>query len=296
MRVLVTGGAGFIGSHVVDALITSGHDPVVLDDLSSGQRGNLRRHITFINGDIGDPSIVDVIADLRPVAVIHTAAHVSVPGSMADPGHDRSVNLLGTEHVITGARRASAERLVYLSSGGGIYGETDEPATESSVPKPTSFYGVHKYAAERYVEMSGIGFAIARLANVYGPRQQSDLEGGVVAIFAERLATGQPITIYGTGEQRRDLVHVADVTEAILLMLDVTTSGIWNVGTGRTTNINALLALMEDAIAPATEVRYETARVGDVFDSSMSVEKIEKELGWRPKTRLAKGVRTLSHQ
>jgi len=293
MRILVTGGAGFIGSHIVDALRDRGDELIVLDDFSSGRRGNVAPSVELIDADIALSRTIDVIANVKVDAVVHAAAQASVPRSMADPKRDRAVNLLGTEHIISGAKRADAHRVVFLSTGGGIYGNTGEPATEKSLPRPKAFYSVHKYAAERYLELSGMGYAIARLANVYGLRQQSNLEGGVVAIFAEGLATRQPITIYGTGEQRRDFVHVQDVVGALLRMLDSGTNGMWNVGSGQATTINALLATMEDAIAPASAVRYEAARIGDVFSSCLSVEKIEKELGWRPEISLADGVAML---
>ena len=293
MRVLVTGGAGFIGSHIVDAVLALGGQPIVLDDFSSGRAGNVAEGVATVNVDVSSSGTAEAIADLRPDVVIHAAAQASVPRSMADPERDRAVNLLGTEHVLKGARDGNATRFIFLSTGGGIYGETETPATEQTLPRPKSFYSVHKYAAERYVELSGMGYAIARLANVYGPRQQSDLEGGVVAVFAERLVNREPITIFGSGEQRRDLVHVQDVAEAIVLMLDNHNSDVWNVGTGHTTTINALLALMETAIAPAIDVRREDTRAGDVFGSCLSPRKIEHELGWRPRTSLLDGVRSM---
>lgn len=293
MRVVVTGGAGFIGSHIVDALAARNDEPIVLDDLSSGRAANISVGVDFITCDIALFETADRIADLRPDVVIHAAAQASVPRSMADPERDRAVNLLGTAHVIEGARRGGAGRVVFLSTGGGIYGETAEPATEETLPRPKAYYSVHKYAAERYLELSGLGYGIARLANVYGPRQQSDLEGGVVAIFAERLARGEPITIYGSGEQSRDLVHVRDVAEAILLTVDSDQNSMWNVGTGEATTINALVSLMETAIAQAAEVRHEDARIGDVFGSCLSPVKLRRELGWRPQIALADGVRML---
>jgi len=294
MRVLVTGGAGFIGSHIVDALRERGDEAVVLDNFASGVAENLAPGIETVRVDIAAPVTAEVIARAKPEAIIHAAAQASVPRSMADPARDRAINLLGTAHVIEGARLAGGCRVVFLSTGGGIYGETAVPATEESLPKPKSFYSLHKYAAETYLTLSGLPFAIARLANVYGPRQQSHLEGGVVAIFAERLASGASITIFGSGEQERDLVHVRDVSAAVLAMLDADTDGLWNVGTGTATTVNALLALMAGIIGPAGEVRREAARAGDVFRSCLSAEKIAAELGWRPGISLAEGIASLS--
>lgn len=291
--VLVTGGAGFIGSHVVDQLLAGGASPVVLDDFSGGDLANIPEGVPVIRADIAAAESVDRIAEARPDAIVHAAAQVSVPRSMAEPDRDRAINLIGTEHVIAGARRAGDCRVVFLSTGGGIYGETIEPASEESLPRPKAYYSVHKYAAERYLELSGLPYAIARLANVYGPRQRTDLEGGVVAILAERLASGSPITIYGTGEQRRDFVHVADVTSALATMLRSGQNGMWNVGTGEATTINELLAAAERVYGPAVSVERLPARAGDVFSSCLAVEKIARELGWGPVLGLEDGLRTL---
>jgi UDP-glucose 4-epimerase len=290
-RILVTGGAGFIGSHLVEALMTRGDEPVVLDNFSTGDIANLPSGLEIVTADIASPEVVDQIVAARPTAVIHAAAQVSVPRSMEDPERDRAVNLLGTAHVIEGARRVSRCRLVFLSTGGGIYGETVTPATEESLPRPKSFYSVHKYAAERYVELSGLPYAIARLANVYGPRQRTDLEGGVVAIFAERLAQGEPLTIFGSGCQRRDFVHVSDVVTAVLAMLDADVDRIWNVGTEVATTLNELLTISERVIGPSVEVRREQPRAGDVFNSCLAIGRISTELGWAPRIPLIDGIK-----
>ena len=293
-RVLVTGGAGFIGSHVVDRLRGAGLTALVLDDFSGGERANLPPNVEVVDADIADPRCVDAIVELRPDAIVHAAAQVSVARSMADPDRDRAVNLIGTAHVIRAAQQAGRRRVVFLSTGGGIYGETIEPATETTLPRPKAFYSVHKYAAERYLELSGVPYAIARLANVYGPRQRSDLEGGVVAIFAERLAAGLPITIFGSGEQRRDFVHVHDVVAALMPMLTVPVDGVWNVGTGRATTVNELLTAAESVFGPATEVRRLPARAGDIFSSCLAITKVSGEFGWAPRVSLAAGLGTLA--
>jgi UDP-glucose 4-epimerase len=287
--ILVTGGAGFIGSHVVDALLAAGEAPVVLDDFSTGDRTNLPGDVEVIEADIADPGVVARISTLNLRAVVHAAAQVSVAASMEDPALDLAVNVGGTANVLAGARAAGAERFVFLSSGGGIYGETDG-ADENTLPRPKSYYGAHKYLAERYVELDGISYAIARLANVYGPRQRTDLEGGVVAIFAQRLRKGLPVTINGTGEQSRDFVHVGDVVDALLVMADSRIEGTWNVGTSRAISVLELLRALEAAIRPAVEVRHGPARHGDVRSSRLSIEAIERDLGWRPGYDLARGV------
>lgn len=289
MRVLVTGGGGFIGSHLVDALLARGDEPVVLDDWSGGSRDNLPPGVETLDMDVADPRTVSAIAALRPDGIIHGAAQVSVPRSMADPDRDRAVNVVGTAHVLAGAREAGSPRVVFLSTGGGIYGESDG-ADEMTLPQPKSYYSAHKYLAERYLEYSGLPYAIARLANVYGPRQRSDLEGGVVAIFTERLSAGQPITIYGSGEQYRDFVYVADVVDAVLTMLDSSVDGIWNVATGEATTVNALLAALQERLGSASAIVHEQPRPGDVFASRLSIDRIKADLGWSPRYDLAAGL------
>jgi UDP-glucose 4-epimerase len=287
--ILVTGGAGFIGSHVVDALIRSGEKLIVLDNLITGDRTNLHRDAKLIEVDVADPKVVDVIADLRPDAIIHAAAQVSVATSMQDPGLDLAANVQGTANVIAGAKIVGCDRFVFVSTGGGIYGESDG-ADETTLPRPKSYYGAHKYLGERYVEFSGCSYAIARLANVYGARQRSNLEGGVVAIFTERLNSEQPILINGTGEQRRDLVYVGDVVNALLTMVQSDRNGLWNVATGRSTSILDLLRALESQIKPAVEVRHGPSRPGDVNDSRLSIGLIEEDLGWRPEYDLTMGI------
>ncbi|MFS8532945.1 NAD-dependent epimerase/dehydratase family protein [Sphaerobacter thermophilus] len=289
MRVLVTGGGGFIGSHLVDALLARGDEPVVLDDWSGGSRDNLPPGVETLDMDVADPRTVSAIAALRPDGIIHGAAQVSVPRSMADPDRDRAVNVVGTAHVLAGAREAGSPRVVFLSTGGGIYGESDG-ADEMTLPQPKSYYSAHKYLAERYLEYSGLPYAIARLANVYGPRQRSDLEGGVVAIFTERLSAGQPITIYGSGEQYRDFVYVADVVDAVLTMLDSSVDGMWNVATGEATTVNALLAALQERLGSTSAIVHEPPRPGDVFASRLSIDRIKADLGWSPRYDLAAGL------
>ncbi len=187
-KVLVTGGAGFIGSHIVDALLMAGHEVTVIDDLSSGSLDQIPASVTFIQCDVADRLVSDHIRVAQPDLVIHAAAQVSVNASVEDSERDRRVNLAGTENVLRGAREAGARRFVFISSGGAVYGEA-EGSTEADVPNPANPYGIHKLAAEGYVRSSGLQYAIARFANVYGPRQRSDLEGGVVSIFIERLTT-----------------------------------------------------------------------------------------------------------
>jgi UDP-glucose 4-epimerase len=294
MRVLVTGGAGFIGSHLVDALVRRGDQVTILDDLSSGNLANLAGipagTVRVVGADVADPGTVRLVAELEPQLVFHLAAQVSVVQSMSDPDRDRDVNVAGTRHVLSGAARARSARVVFVSSGGAIYGEATR-ADEDAPVAPASYYGVHKFTAERYVALDDLSYGIARLANVYGARQRRDLEGGVVAIFLERLRSGQPVTIYGSGDQRRDFVHVDDVVRALLAMGDSRVDGIWNVGTGSETSVNELLRALVRELGGEAEVAHLPPREGEVFSSSLSSARIAADLDWRPALTLAEGLR-----
>lgn len=291
-RVLVTGGAGFIGSHLADAQVAAGAETTVIDDLSGGDRANVPAGARFIEADVADEAVIALVAELGPDLVIHAAAQVSVPTSMADPGRDRAVNLIGTANVLEGARRCGARRFVFVSSGGAIYGEATL-ATEDALPVPASYYGIHKLAAEGYVRVSGLPYGIVRYANVYGPRQRAEVDGGVVAIFCERLRSGRRVTLSGTGEQTRDLIHVDDVVRGTLAVAGAPTSGTWNIATGRSTSILELLELLQTLIGRATSFEQLPDRPGDVFASSLAIDKAATELGWRPRLELRDGLQAL---
>jgi UDP-glucose 4-epimerase len=290
VRALVTGGAGFIGSHLVDALLRRGDEVSVIDDLSSGDRANLPARVDLVEADVANPATIERVALLRPDIVFHLAAQVSVARSMGDPDRDRDINVAGTRHVLAGAAGAGSARVVFVSSGGAIYGEAACASEEASIA-PASYYGIHKFTAERYVALGGLPYAIARLANVFGPRQRGDLEGGVVAVFSERLRARQPVTIYGSGDQRRDFIHVNDVIAALLVMGETCRNGLWNVGTGEETTVSELLHELEGVLGAAVEVRHLPARPGDIFASSLSFGRIRTELGWRPRLSLLDGLR-----
>lgn len=289
---LVTGGAGFIGSHVTTALLAGGTRTTVLDDLSGGTRSRVPAGADLVIADIADPGTVGRVAAVGAELVIHAAAQVSVPVSVADPGRDRAVNVTGTAQVLAGAIAGGCRRFVFLSSGGAVYGETDG-ADEETPPAPASPYGVHKLAAEELVRASGLGWGIVRLANVYGPGQRAGLEGGVVAVFADALLAGQAITIHGDGEQTRDLLHVADAVSGILAVAAADRDGTWNVATGRATTINALLRVLEDHGGGTVPVRHGPRRAGDVRSSVLSPDRILADLGWRPTWALEPGVATV---
>jgi UDP-glucose 4-epimerase len=290
LRVLITGGAGFIGSRVAAAALDGGADVTILDDFSTGDPAAVPVGASLVVADVREPAVVDEIARVRPARVIHAAAQVSVARSVEDPELDAAVNVRGTELVLEGSRRAGVERIVFLSSGGAVYGETDG-AGESDPVEPKSPYGRDKLAAEGAVRASGMSHAIARLANVYGPGQRADLEGGVVAILIEHLLAGDPIEIHGDGEQRRDFIHVDDASAAILALAGAPMRGIWNVGTARTWSIRELLAELEALIGPAVSIREVEPRVGDVRNSRLLIDRIRAEIGWQPRIDLPTGLR-----
>lgn len=291
-NVLVTGGAGFIGSHIVETLLHDGWRVTVVDDLSGGDRANLPTGVPLIVCDITDPALMDVFTATAFDAVIHCAAQTSVPVSVADPAFDRHVNLVGTENVLRCATATGGRRFVFFSSGGAVYGDTAARADETTLPAPLSPYGAHKLAAETYVALSGLSYAILRPANVYGPRQRAhgSTDGAVIAAFMDRIARGEPITINGDGDQVRDFVYVADVAAAVRSALSWNASGIWNVASGADTTINDLAWHVGQALGVTPTVAYGPARAGDVRISRLSNERIIRQGLWRPEYTLPQGL------
>ncbi len=292
MRALVTGGAGFIGSHVVDALLARGDEVHVVDNLSTGSRDNLAAGAEFHEFDIRDAAIETLGADLKPDVVLHLAAQADVGTSVERPVYDAEVNVIGTVRVLEAARAAGA-RVVFTSSGGAIYGECDEPATEEHARLPLSPYAISKLAGEEYIagwnRLHGTTHVVLRLANVYGPRQIPELEGGVVAIFLDRLAGGETCSIFGDGEQVRDFVHVSDVAAAFLCAAE-TGTGTYNVGTGVATSVLDLYRACASAAEADAEPNFAPARPGDLQRSVIDASRAQRDLGWRPGISLAEGL------
>jgi UDP-glucose 4-epimerase len=288
VRAVVTGGAGFIGSNLVDDLLARGDDVTVVDNLSSGKRRNVDPAAAFFEDDIRgelDFAGIDV--------VFHLAAQADVQTSVKRPDYDADVNVVGTVRVLEAAREAGAQ-VVFSSTGGAIYGECDEPAREDRALEPMSPYGIAKLAGEHYVagwsRIHGSSHIVLRFGNVYGPRQDSGLEGGVVAIFLERMARGEPTAIFGDGLQTRDFVYVGDVVDALLTAAG-REGGPYNVGTGRETTVLDLHLACASVAGSNNEPQLLDARLGDVRRSVLDVTLIERELGWRPQTQLADGLR-----
>jgi UDP-glucose 4-epimerase len=292
VRAVVTGGAGFIGSNLVDALVSRGDEVVVVDDLSSGKREFLNPGATFVEGDIRE-GIDAAGADL----VFHLAAQADVTTSVKRPQHDAAVNVVGTVQVLEAARAASA-RVVFSSTGGAIYGECDGPAPESSPRRPVSPYGIAKLCAEEYLggwnRIHGSQHVVLRFGNVYGPRQDSSLEGGVVSIFLERMHRGEPTVIFGDGLQTRDFVYVGDIVGAMLAAAE-TAGGVYNIGTGEETTVRDLHRLCAEVAGVEDAPRLEGARLGEARRSVLDVSNAAARLGWRPATPLTEGLRRTWH-
>lgn len=293
-RAIVTGGAGFIGSHLVDRLVGEGVAVLVVDDLSTGRVASLDVRVTLEVRDIAAGGLGGLFGKWRPGVVFHLAAQASVPLSTRDPLRDLSVNVVGTHNVAAAARETGAGRLVFVSSGGAVYGETRRPATELTRPAPTSYYGIHKLAAEGHVALCGLPYAIARPSNVYGPRQAPGLEGAVVASFIDQPLERGPLVIHGDGSQTRDFVHARDVVEALwLLGMAAGSSGTWNVASGHHVSILSLADIVERSFGRRTERVFGPRRPGDVMHSAISAERLRR-LGWRPGTSLSAGIGELA--
>lgn len=296
MRVLVTGGAGFIASHVVDLLIAAGHEVAVVDNLSTGRRENVHPRARFYQVDIASPELREVIALERPEVIDHHAAQVDVRRSMADPLYDARCNILGSIHLLECAREFAVRKVIYSSSGGAVYGEPVYlPCDEDHPIRPLCPYGASKYVVEQYLflyrENYGLDYTVLRYPNVYGPRQDPAGEAGVVAIFtAQMLNDGTP-TINGSGEQERDFLYVEDCAQANLLVLEKGSGRVYNLGTGIGTSINRLFALLKELTGYRGDPVYGPAKPGETFRIYLDATRAWKELGWKPSVSLEEGLR-----
>ena len=310
MRAVVTGGAGFIGSHIVDALVKRGDEVVVVDDLSTGRESNIgtaiERGATLVQGDIRDAELVArLLRQKRPDVVFHLAAQIDVRASVRSPCKDAEVNVVGTINLLEAARHSGVRRFVFASTGGAIYGESDPPLAERAPIRPLSPYGQAKYAAEGYCDLyrrlHQVSTISLRLANVYGPRQDPLGEGGVIAIFCWKLLSGELPIVYGDGRQTRDFVYVGDVAKAALIASESDAHGAYNIGRGEEVTVlevvERLRAFGLELAVPdgsSFEPRFAPERKGEVRRSALDPAKARSELGFEAETALEDGLgRTL---
>jgi UDP-glucose 4-epimerase len=295
MRIVLSGGAGFIGSHVAEHLLERGHEVLVVDALSSGRRENVPEGARFFEEDIRS-GCQEIFKEFRPEVLCHQAAQMDVRRSVREPDFDAGINILGTIRLLENCVEHGVRKVVFASTGGAIYGEQLEfPATENHPQYPISPYGVSKLAAERYLHyyraQYGLPYVALRYSNVYGPRQDPHGEAGVVAIFCRNLAADKVSTINGSGEQTRDYVYVGDVARANVLALEnEVPSGAYNIGTGVETNVNRLYELLRDISGKDLPANHGPAKPGEQLRSSISPAWAGRVLGWRPEVKLAAGL------
>jgi len=304
-RVLVTGGAGFIGSHVSDVFIANGWTVEIIDNLSSGKRANVPKAATLHEVDVRSPEASRIVQDGAFDVIVHLAAQIDVRRSVSDPLFDASVNVLGSLNILESVRnsnRAQQTRVVFSSTGGAIYGDLATPPTVEITPKdPDSPYAIAKLAVEHYLSyytrIHGLDTVVIRFGNVYGPRQDPHGEAGVVAIFCGRVMQNRPLTIFGDGTQTRDYVHVTDVAEAAFLVATTTLPPVqrvddraFNIGTGSATSVVDLAQVLLDAAGATVPIEFAPRRAGELQDSCLSVDKARDVLGWSPRITLAEGL------
>jgi UDP-glucose 4-epimerase len=297
VRILVTGGAGFIGSHVADGFRAAGHEVAVVDNMVAGNRANLDASIRLYERDIRDEAMGEVFQDFRPDVVDHHAAQSNVPASVSDPVNDASVNVLGGLNLLKLSAQHGVKKFIYISSGGAMYGEpdpTDLPVKESAPVRPLSPYGASKQALEAwlgvYQRTFGLDFTVLRYANIYGPRQGIREEGAVVAVFATRMAADQPVTIDGTGRQTRDFVYVGDCVTANVAALERGSGKAFNIGTGRETSVGEIFDAMAEVAGYTHQPKYGPARTGDVLRIVLDPSLAQRELGWQAAMPLHDGL------
>ena len=296
MKILVTGGAGFIGSHVVDLCLEAGHEVVVVDNLSTGRLSNLNPKAKFYQVDIRSPELEKVFEAERPEVVDHHAAQMDVRRSVADPVYDADINILGGLNILNLSVKYGVRKIIYISSGGAVYGEPVYlPCDEKHPVQPLCPYGATKYMLELYLYMYkqtyGLDYSVIRYPNVYGPRQDPSGEAGVVAIFSGLMLQGKPVTIFGSGEQVRDYVFVRDCARANVLLLDKGYGQVFNLGYGIGTTVNQIFGSLKGITNYPLEANYGPARAGETFQIYLNAAKACQDLGWEPTVPLEEGLR-----
>jgi len=293
---LVTGGAGFIGSHVVDRLVSEGERVAVIDNLSTGRRENINPATEFYEMDLGEGDLDQLFADEGPEYVHHFAAQIDVRQSVENPVHDARVNVLGSLRLLEACRKFSVKKIVYASTGGAIYGEPETvPADESHPARPDAPYGISKHSVEHYLhyygKIHGMRWSVLRFANVYGPRQDPLGEAGVNAIFIGRMLDGLAPTIFGDGEQVRDYIYVSDVVDAVMLAVRAGDGEIMNIGTGVPTSVNRIFEVLQELIGFDGPAEYAAPRAGEVYRIYLDPARARRVLGWSSSVELAEGLR-----
>jgi len=296
LNILVTGGAGFIASHIADAYIAEGHNVIIVDNLSTGFSENINSKAKFYQLDIRSEKLEDVFQKEKIDVVNHLAAQMDVRRSVSDPKFDASVNVLGGLNIFESAKKHRVKKIIFSSTGGAIYGEQDYfPADEEHPTRPLSPYGITKLCTEKYLffykAVYGINHVILRYANVYGPRQNPHGEAGVVAIFCTKMLNGEQPVINGDGKQTRDYTFVGDVVNANLLALKYDGSNIYNIGTGIESDVNKIFLELRSHLNPLCAEEHAPAKAGEQQRSVISYGKIESELGWKPTIQLEEGLR-----
>ena len=295
MKILVTGGAGFIASHISDAFINEGHDVFVLDNLSTGFERNINQKATFIKADITDKNLSALFEKEKFDVVNHHAAQMDVRRSVADPVFDANTNIIGTINLLQNCVRTGVNKFMFASTGGAVYGEQNYfPADENHPTSPLSPYGISKLAVEKYLYFYNtqykLNYTILRYANIYGPRQNPFGEAGVVAIFTTKMLKGVQPVINGTGEQTRDYVFVGDVAKANILGLSDDKTNIYNIGTAKETNVNEIFSVLNKIVGKRMVEKHGPAAPGEQLRSVITSEKLFKRFGWKPSTSLGEGL------
>ncbi|MFC1566602.1 NAD-dependent epimerase/dehydratase family protein [bacterium] len=294
-NILVTGGAGFIGSHVVDGYIDAGHKVTVIDDLSTGNKQNINPKADFLKMDIRNKKVEELFQKKKFDVVNHHAAQIDVRKSVLDPIHDAEINILGSLNLIENAKKYNLKKFIFISSGGVMYGECSKGKNENTKSEPLSPYGLSKLSFEHYVsyysKLFKIPYVILRYGNVYGPRQNPKGEAGVVAIFSNQMIANEQTYIFGDGKQKRDYVHVEDIKRSNLKALTKSKNEIFNIGTGKSVDVNVLHKKMASIFEYTKKVIHKHARPGELQASRLDISKAAKGLGWKPRLNMDKGLK-----